>query len=453
MSMDAPASLNFFKGHPSFRLLPNKEIIEATTELLTPDKRKFDSDTENRHPLTYGSDQGALWVRDTICSFLNDNVFKLSNDSNVRSTSECLNLNSGASYGILSLLLQTTLAQTGYTKQAFIISPTYFLINNCFIDAGFSGKLTAIDEIGYDTIDFNTLEKKIQECEDQANNDESTECIDNPESDKKKKVYKYVIYTVPTYSNPSGHTYSEETRLRLIKLARKYDMLIIADDVYDILNYDEDISNDKDLLPTPPKRFVHLDRQTWSPTIDDPFGNTVSNATFSKLIAPGLRFGYHETVTPSLAFQLSEGGANISGGTPSQLNSMIVGTMLKNGSATKILRNLIATYKERGEVLYNSVKKCLPQRTDCDVIHGGYFIWVTLPDGYNMEEVQRRLNAKHEVILANGSNFEVIGDPKGWGHRSARLSISFMEKNEIKEGIRLFGSVCQEYATELGLPF
>ncbi|SMN21688.1 similar to Saccharomyces cerevisiae YER152C Protein with 2-aminoadipate transaminase activity [Maudiozyma saulgeensis] len=453
MSMDAPASLNFFKGHPSFRLLPNKEIIDATTDLLSPDKRFYDSDTENRHPLTYGSDQGALWVRNTICSFLNDDIFKLPKDSNLRSTPECLNLNSGASYGILSILLQSTLAQTGYTRQAFIISPTYFLINNCFIDAGFSGKLTAIDEIGCDTIDFVTLEKKLQECENQASSGDSTECIDNPQSDKKKKVYKYVIYTVPTYSNPSGHTYSEETRLRLIKLARKYDMLIIADDVYDILNYDQDISKNSKLLPTPPKRFVHLDRQTWSSTEDDPFGNTISNATFSKLIAPGLRFGYHETVTPKLAYQLSEGGANISGGTPSQLNSMIVGTMLKNGSATNVLRHLISTYKERGEVLYTCVKRWLPQETDCDVIHGGYFVWITLPDDYNMEEIQRRLNAEHNVILANGSNFEVIGDPKGWGKRSARLSISFMEKEEIQEGIRLLGSVCREYATELGLPF
>ena len=451
--MDAPAALNFFKGHPSFRLLPNEEIIKATTELLTPETRDFDADTENRHPLTYGSDPGAKWVRETICSFLNDQVFKLSKDSKMRSTPECINLDSGASYGILSILLQSTLAHTGYTKQAFIISPTYFLINNCFIDAGFAGKLTAIDEVGYDSIDFETLEKKLEEFSSQPSNTDTTNCIENPQSDRSKKVYKYVIYLVPTYSNPSGHSYSESTRIRLIQLARKYDMLIIADDVYDILNYDEDISGDNNLLPTPPTRFVHLDRNTRVEGQDDPFGNTISNATFSKLIAPGLRFGYHETVTSQLAWQLSEGGANISGGTPSQLNSMIVDTMLKNGAATKVLRNLISVYKERGQALYDNVKKYLPSKTDCDVIHGGYFVWITLPEGYDMAEVQRRLNAKYEVILANGSNFEVIGDAKGWGRRSARLSISFMEKEEIKKGIKLFGSICKEYATELKLEF
>ena len=87
------------------------------------------------------------------------------------------------------------------------------------------------------------------------------------------------------------------------------------------------------------------------------------------------------------------------------------------------------------------------------MIHGGYFVWITLPEGYDMEEIQKRLSAKYEVILANGSNFEVIGDPKGWGHRSARLSISFMEKEEIETGIKLFGSICKDYATELKLKF
>lgn len=453
MSMDAPAAINFFKGHPSYRLLPNHEIVEATTDLLTPDSRDYDDDTTNRHPLTYGSDEGAYWVREAICDFLNESVFKLPTSAIARSTPECINLDSGASYGMLSILLQATLAHTGYTRQAFIISPTYFLINNCFVDAGFAGKLTAIDEVGKDTIDFDTLEKKLEECEKNATDEKDTECIDNPLSKTKKKIYRYVLYTVPTYSNPSGHTYSEETRLRLIQLARKYDMLIIADDVYDILNYDQDISARPGMLPTPPKRLVHLDRETRSVENDDPYGNTISNATFSKLIAPGLRFGYHETVSSKLSYQLSEGGANVSGGTPSQLNSMIVGTLLENGTASNVLRKLISTYKERGEALYNTVKEYLPSNTDCDTMHGGYFIWITLPEGYDMEEIQRRLNAQYEVILANGSNFEVIGDAKGWGKRSARLSISFLEKDVIVEGIKLFGKVCQEYAAEKKLPF
>lgn len=68
--------INFFKGHPSSRLLPREAVIQATAAILGPETREYDNDPYNRHPLTYGSDEGALWVREQICTFLNDQLFK-----------------------------------------------------------------------------------------------------------------------------------------------------------------------------------------------------------------------------------------------------------------------------------------------------------------------------------------------------------------------------------------
>lgn len=444
-TQDHPANINFFKGHPSFRLLPGKQISEATKELLTPDTRDFDDDTRNRHPLTYGSDEGALWVRDTICHFNNDDAFRFKLDDKARSKPEHLNLNSGASYGILSILLETTLAHTGYTRQAFVVTPTYFLINDCFIDAGFANKITAIDELGGGKLDLQVLERRLQELERQhegQDDSEDLQLINNPWKSTHKKVYRYVLYCIPTFANPSGQSCTLETRRRLIEIARKYDMLILADDVYDMLDYEHKTTE----LAKPIKRFVHLDRET----NEDPesFGNTISNATFSKLIAPGLRFGYHESITQKLVFQLSQGGANTSGGTPSQLNSMIVGTMLKKGAAHKILANLRTVYKERAVALKQAVTKYLPEHTEMDPVRGGYFGWVSLPQGYNAKEIGQRLKSKYGVMLADGSNFEVIGDTRNWGERSVRISISFLEKNEIEKGIQLWGQICKEFAIE-----
>lgn len=444
MSMDAPARINFFKGHPSNRLLPNKEIINATTELLNSDTRSYDSHTEDRHPLTYGSDEGALWVRNEICKFNNTEIFNLSSDDDTVSKPEYLNLTSGASYGILNILLQTTLPHTNYTKQAFIISPTYFLINDCFIDAGFGDKkLTAIDEVPEtNSIDFDTLQEKLDYFE-LTNDTLDTDCIVNKERVLGKKIYKYVMYCVPTFANPSGMTFSMETKLKLIDLARKYDMLIICDDVYDILHYDSET--------VIPKRLVHVDRET---NMDlKSYGNTISNATFSKIIAPGLRFGYQESINENLVRQFSKGGANISGGTPSQLNSMIIGTLLQNGGALQIINNLKSVYSERALTLSNAIKKYLPRETIFDTMKGGYFTWVTLPPGYNAKEIELLLKQTHQVIMANGSNFEVVGDTRDWGTRSVRLSISFLEENDLDEGIRLWGEICHEYAKTHRLDF
>ncbi|CAI4038622.1 hypothetical protein SMKI_05G2340 [Saccharomyces mikatae IFO 1815] len=432
--------INFFKGHPSSRLLPREAVIQATAAVLGPETREYDDDPYNRHPLTYGSDEGALWVREQICTFLNDQVFKFDDGARTRTQVDHLNLNSGASYGMLNILLQTTLPHNGYTRQAFIITPTYFLINDCFRDAGFKGRITAINEKSHDSIDFESLVAALDHHEGESQPDSTTEIIQGPALTK--KIYKYVLYCIPTFANPSGNTYSLETRRRLIDIARKYDMLVISDDVYDILDY----TTPSNELASPPLRMVHIDRST-APLGQASFGNTISNATFSKLIAPGLRFGYHESINSNLARQLSKGGANVSGGTPSQLNSMIVGELLRSGAAQRCIAHLRSVYAERAAILTAALKKCMPLRTEITPVKGGYFTWVTLPPAYNAVEISTVLANKFNVILANGSNFEVIGDEKNWGQSSFRLSISYLEADQIERGIELLGAVCKSYAT------
>ncbi|KOH00101.1 2-aminoadipate transaminase DI49_1561 [Saccharomyces eubayanus] len=436
----ANKEINFFKGHPSSRLLPRDEVVRATAAVLGPETREYDNDPYNRHPLTYGSDEGALWVREQICGFLNDQVFKFEGGAPARTQPDYLNLDNGASYGMLNILLQTTLPHNGYTRQAFIITPTYFLINDCFTDAGFNGKLTAINEKGHDSIDFESLLAALDHHEAAAEaSGGSTAIIQG--SKLTKKIYKYVMYCIPTFANPTGNTYSSETRHRLIDIARKYDMLVITDDVYDILDY----TTPADQLPSPPLRMVHLDRVTAAPG-EDSFGNTVSNATFSKLIAPGLRFGYHESINANLARQLSKGGANVSGGTPSQLNSMIVGELLRSGAAQRCIAYLRSVYSERAAVLTAALEKYMPPGTEIPPLNGGYFSWITLPPAYDAKEIAGVLAQKHNVILASGSNFEVVGDEKNWGQSSFRLSISFLEPDQIEKGIELFGAVCKDHA-------
>ncbi|CDO94141.1 unnamed protein product [Kluyveromyces dobzhanskii CBS 2104] len=440
--------INFFKGHPSYRLLPREAIVEAASQLLTPEVRDYDDVDEDRHPLTYGPDEGSKWVRTAVAKFTND-CFRLPAED-IRTKPEHINLTAGASYGVMNILEQTTLPHTGYTKQAFIVSPTYFLINETFIDAGFGGKMTAIEEVGHGKIDMENLERKLQHFDslpdDDIDHSADLKLITAPNATK--KIYRYVIYLIPTYSNPGGQTYSMQTRVKLVELARKHDMLIISDDVYDLLKYDDS----PDELPQPLPRMTHVDRMSYSGGASG-YGNTVSNATFSKLIAPGLRFGYQESVNDNLAYQLSQGGANVSGGTPSQLNSMIVGTLLQNGRATEIICDLRKEYKVRATCIYESIKKYLPRDTIYEQQLGGYFSWCTLPDGYNSKEIGKELKEKFNVTLANGSSFEVIGDERNWGDKSVRLSSSFIEAADIETGIKLWGTVCEDYAKRHNLEF
>lgn len=92
-------------------------------------------------------------------------------------------------------------------------------------------------------------------------------------------------------------------REALIRVARKFDALIISDDVYDFLRWNS--QDDVELGARPlPHRLVDIDR-TLDGGPSDCFGNVVSNGTFSKLIGPGCRVGWAEG-TEKFAFGLSQ---------------------------------------------------------------------------------------------------------------------------------------------------
>ena len=114
------------------------------------------------------------------------------------------------------------------------------------------------------------------------------------------KIYKHVIYCVPSFSNPSGKTMPRARREELVRVARRFDALVVADDVYDFLSWGTALGSQNSTLP----RLVDIDR-----VLDggphDRFGNVLSNGSFSKLIGPGCRVGWAEG-TPSFIHGLSE---------------------------------------------------------------------------------------------------------------------------------------------------
>lgn len=430
-----PPTINFFKGHPTSTLLPNTRIANAYNDvLLNSDYLSFNEDADNQHPLQYGTDPGNLETRKAISKWEAEKFGIESIDP------DCINLTAGASYGVANILTSATDA-IETTKRIFIVSPTYYLINQCFIDAGFGDRLTAIDETPgkeFD-IDVQNLETKLRlyskglpEVNSEIN------IISDPAGGFTRKVYRFAMYLVPTFSNPGGITYSLKTREKLVKLARDYDMLLISDDVYEFLNYREDAL---------PPRLCHLDRETLPSGFS--YGNTVSNATFSKILAPGIRFGWQETPTPALAAQLAITGANKSGGTPGQLASVVVQSLIESGELENTIKDFKQCYLSRADILCKSIKRYLPHSTTIRGGKGGYFLWVTIEANIDHEKVVDELATKHNVILAGGNNFEVCGDERGWGKNSVRLSISYLTENEIERGIQLWGEVLREIYPDL----
>lgn len=419
----SPRTINFFKGYASSAVFPKAEIESCYSKvLLETDFDKFDSDPENQNPLTYGTDPGNLEVRQEISQYLQSKFDIPTPNPN------CLNLTNGASFGIGVVLKRAT--NTNYTKRIFIVSPCYYLINYAFVDAGFSDKIVSINETPESKyqIDLEQLEKELKLVDEEEDPEEYKGGFQKDTCGRKDaRLYKSVIYIVPTFSNPGGLVYSEETKAKLLALARRYNMLIICDDVYDLLDY-----TGKKPLP----RLVHMDRDSCS----DEFGNVVSNSSTSKIVAPGLRFGWIETATPCLAVQFSQEGCTKSGGTPSQLSSLVIKELMSSGKLDLIIENFKYHFTKRAKVMVEGIKKYLPSNTKFYGGNGGYFIWVTFDRKYNLRQICEQLEEEHNIILALGTNFEVVNNKQGW-ENCIRLCFSFLQPEDIDYGLKVLGSL------------
>ena len=153
------------------------------------------------------------------------------------------------------------------TKTRFIIeNPTYFLAIRVLEDHGISRESTIKIPVDQDGLRVDVLEETLQSEEEPV----------LPPSVCGEKRFKYLLFLVPSFSNPTGISLSLERRKRLVELARKHDILVVCDDVYHLLHLgtstaDADADQPQGTSCRPPPRVVSFD------LLDNSFGNVISN--------------------------------------------------------------------------------------------------------------------------------------------------------------------------------
>lgn len=276
-SFNMTSPINLQLGWPSPRLFPTQRLATAATSCLNdPEIAKL--------ALIYGPDLGYMPLRDEIAQWLSS--FYLPSSGPI--PKERIAITGGASQNLASIL--QVFSDPSVTKRIWMVEPTYFLACTIFQDAGFGRKLRGVPE-NENGVDISFLEKALEEYEEETQqNGVHTEL---KPAMQYGKIFRHILYITPTFSNPSAKTYSVKVRKQLLALARKYDILVVSDDVYDFLRWpaEESKSTSSKLAPIPP-RIVDLDRAT---TCDgDGWGNSISNGSFSKIVAPGVRVGWAE---------------------------------------------------------------------------------------------------------------------------------------------------------------
>jgi 2-aminoadipate transaminase len=221
-----------------------------------------------------------------------------------------------------------------------------------------------------------------------------------------------LIYTIPNFQNPSGATISLAKRRALVDVCERHGILILEDDPYGKLRFEGEA------LPA----IATL----------APEGRVLFTSSFSKTVAPGLRVGY--LVAPAEIAGPLAAAASRTYISPALLAEAAVHHLIASGGLPDNIARVTDLMRERRDAMVAGLGE-LPQGTVCVPPAGGFFMWLTLPEGLSADALFDEAAAAG-VAYVKGSDCFVTG-----GERTLRLAYSGVSPAEIEEGMRRLGGV------------
>ncbi|MDQ1650465.1 MAG: 2-aminoadipate transaminase [Frankiaceae bacterium] len=223
------------------------------------------------------------------------------------------------------------------------------------------------------------------------------------------------LYTIPNYQNPAGVSLSEQRREQVLEIAAEYDLLIVEDDPYALLGFESEPA--RALRARDAERVIYL-------------------GSFSKTFAPGMRVGW--AVAPHGVREKLVLASEAQILCPPTFNQLAVSTYLSTQpwkEQVKVFREL---YRERRDAMIAALTAQMPSGVSWTYPHGGFFVWVQLPDGIDAKAMQARA-VSARVAYVPGIAF--YADGSGGSHM--RLSYCFPPPERITEGVRRLAAVLQ----------
>jgi 2-aminoadipate transaminase len=357
-------------GNPDSGLLPLDLLRRAAETCFARNEADF---------LQYGAEQGDGYFRLALAGFLS------------REYGFPVDLNDlFVTNGISNALHLVCAHYTHPGDTIFVEEPTYFLALRIFKDHELRIVPTPTDENG---LVLAALEEKLARHQPKF------------------------LYTVPTFQNPAGFTLPQARREKLVQLSQEHGFLIMADEVYQFLNY-----SGQEIKPF----AAYTDLET-----------VISLGSFSKILAPGLRLGWMQA-HPNVIKRLIGSGLLDSGGGLNPFTSAIVRELIETGDLGKNVDSLIRIYRSRLDAMGASLSRELPQ-AEFKTPQGGFFYWVRLP-GVNAEHLQQKASA-FDVGFRPGVRFSSQSGMRDY----MRLCYAFYDEEKIEEAVRRLGRCLQVF--------
>ncbi|KAJ7465366.1 pyridoxal phosphate-dependent transferase [Mycena galericulata] len=256
--------------------------------------------------------------------------------------------------------------------------------------------------------------------------------LSNWESTHPGKRPPKFLYTIPSGSNPTGASIPEHRKIEVLKLAKKYNILVLEDDAYAFLYYGP--------AGQQARSYFALE-----PEVNGEMGRVVRFDSFSKVLSSGMRLGWM-TASPVLsgAVNMITSNTNLQ---PSTLTQIMAYTLLSRWGPDGFKAHCAGVadvYRARRDAFELVARKHLTGLAEWTTPVAGMFLYIKLlvnPDGSDADswELSRSAVAKG-VLAVPGTAFMPLGGPTPF----MRVSFSNIEEDRAEEACRRLAEVIEE---------
>ncbi|OLS05014.1 aspartate aminotransferase [Lacticaseibacillus casei] len=222
------------------------------------------------------------------------------------------------------------------------------------------------------------------------------------------------IYTVPDFQNPTGIVMSLAKRKALIRLANQYDVMILEDNPYRDLRYDGKP------LPT----IKSLDTE----------GRVIYLGSFSKILSPSLRMGWL-VAAPDLLKELIalKGGSDLES---SNLTMHGINDYMEENDLDAHIKQIQDRYREKKDAMVDAMTRYMPAEAHFNNPDGGFFLWLTMPDDFDMGAfMKQHLLPENNISYVPSANLYATSAQVN----GARLNFTGPTLEQIDTGIKALG--------------
>ncbi|RJE48592.1 MULTISPECIES: PLP-dependent aminotransferase family protein [unclassified Dehalobacter] len=367
-----PEIISFAGGLPAPELFPVDEIKEVSRIVL---------EEEGTEALQYTTTEGYLPLRKWIAARMNNRLGTKFEPDNI----------------LLTHGSQQALDLSGkvFLDEGDIVlceSPTYLAAISAFKAYGCEFKEVPTDEEGMIPAELDRI-------------------LDSTSNVK-------LIYVIPDFQNPTGRTWSLSRREHLVKAARKHQIMIIEDNPYGELRFEDE--------PLPSLQAFDQD------------GCVLSLGTFSKIFCPGYRIGWvagNQKVIEKYVL--------VKQGTDLQCNTLAqreIAKYLELYNIDEHIEKIRKVYKRRRNLTIKLMEDHFPEGVTFTRPKGGLFAWIELPTDINARDVLIKSLKKNVAFVPGGSFF-----PNGGRENTFRINFSNMPDDKIEEGLQSLANVLREF--------